>query len=144
MRFQKLKEASDAAKAAYETAVKAYVQDKSHPLDERWEEFLESDLGSEENWIQHFFEDKPKWKEWCRSTIEDSLYDHLNRGQIVKIADLDEQLANMADEEEEFELNGANPETYEQTRIVKFTKEDYDEWREDILASFMKKFTFDW
>lgn len=144
MSLQDLKKKRDAAKAELEAEVKAFVQDKSKPLDERWQAFLDADVGSEDNWIQHFFKDKPKWKQWCRSDIEDYLYEHRNRGQEVAIADLDEQLAEMAKDEVEFELDGPTYETREEKRKVKFTKEDYDEWREDILALFMKSFSFDW
>lgn len=126
-----------------DAAVKAYVQDKEIPLDERWSLFLKSELGVAEDYIVHFAAfNNEKWKQWCRNDLEDSLFECVSKGATFKMVNLDEQLQEMIGEE--FTIDGADYESRDNKRTVTFDKEDYDAWREEVLQSFIKSFCFDW
>lgn len=137
--------AQEDAKAAAAAKVKAYVQDTTEPLDERWAYFLKKKMGSTGGWIHHFESfNNEKWKQWCRNALEDRLYEYLDRYREVTMFELDESLSELLNEEKVFTLDGPTYETRSEKRKVQFTKEDYDAWREEVLKDFMWSFTFDW
>lgn len=96
--------------------VKAYVQDISIPLDNRWELFIKSDLGEEIRFVEDF---GPLGNVY-------EYYDFFfDRNQTVDLASF---IANIE----------------EGVYSIKITKEEINIIKEEILGKFIKSFIYDW
>ena len=100
--------------------VKDYVQNKDFPLDERWEVFENSDLGDHEIYYVDF-----------KSINLVDIYE-LNRYEIVNVID---KVQNII---EDYEYCLENKEEY------RFTLEQINDLKEEVLEEFVKSFKFDW
>lgn len=144
--------------------LKVYVTDKNIPLDERWDVFIKSELGYEEDCIQSFKSLAPV-KYFARNPIEDALYENYEKYMTIDVEYLYEELL-----EEYFKTpkqiysNGAWYDTgefneygfigrpflidqiYNDPNPVEytFTQQDADNFREEVLGAFLKSFRFDW
>ncbi len=89
--------------------LKEWVKDKSISLDERWEVFIESDLGTH----------KCSYEDFAHFN-SDMYCDDTRRGATIYLSDVEDTY---------FENN---------------TLEEINEFKEDVLNSFIKSFEFDW
>jgi len=132
------------ARLTAERTIKDFAQDKSVDLDIRWKVFIESDLGDEEAYIVHFeCFNNGKWKQWCRNKLEDDLLEYQDRGAELEMKIWAEEILPEYIGRQ-FELDGQTYETRDNKRTVEFTQEDFDAWREEVLAKFLKSFRYDW
>jgi hypothetical protein len=104
-----------------EKTLKLYVINKEIPLQERWDVFVESELGKAHPWIQHFKSIK---------IVEDWMYSDFNKYETYQTKDLVERL-------QENIGNDMGP-------LDEVTQELVDAFKEEILEKFLKSFQFDW
>lgn len=114
--------------------VKKYCQNKEYPLNDRWKLFIESDLGKHENWIIDF------------DIIEIELIRDFNKYEVVKSIDLiyyyfdyiSDKLYDELEITDNYGTDGYN--NFIKTHI----NPKVDIFKEEILAKFIKSFTYDW
>lgn len=97
---------------------KAWVTDKSVPLEERWELFIKSDLGD----ISTYYENPPGI-DWNKHTLYDDFY--YDKYATCKAKDI---LERVQEEEEKF--------SWDENKEVEF--------KEFFLNKFLKGFINDW
>lgn len=114
-----------------ELVVKEYIQDKSIPLDDRWEIFEKSGFGCEKSWIQHL------------ESLNDDIvmYDglvHADRHQAVSVFEI---LERYYEHKEDFEKKSYNADKYLEWQKYKF---DPVAFQEECLEKFVKGWVYDW
>lgn len=97
----------------------SFVQDKSISLEDRWEVFVDSDLGDSSRWISAY-------GPFDGSKDADEFY--FNRHQVVDMVDL----VNML-----IENNAAN------CGVIR-TLDEINEIKEGMLQKFEQRFVYDW
>jgi hypothetical protein len=121
-----------------------YIKDKNHPLDERWNIFVNAPefLKRHKHFIEHFksFE---VFKHQHRNQLEDDLTinSDLQRGAVIRIIDwdeifLDNYLGENEDDPDQMQWMADNNQA--------FTRAVYDNWREEVLAQNLGSIKFDW
>lgn len=116
------------------TLAKEFVQDKSIPLETRWEFFADNELGGQKSWLYHtkclkdfnnthgnvieslyFYEDRGRREEIYFFDIVSNLVHDI--GKIIKVSDKE---------------------------AVMLTKEHVDEFKEELLANYISSCIMDW
>ena len=95
-----------------------YIQDKSLPLNERWDCFINNDLGGHDCYIQRFNGSKigidfieDGWKEKYMTLYVSDILEHDEKGNNI---------------------------------TEKYTQEEIDEFRENVLQKYIKSFELNW
>lgn len=96
--------------------IKIFVKNKQYSLDERWDIFVESELGDDKEWIEHF----KSFPDLCES-------DYRNKYQTIDLIIEADCLLEAAE-----------------YHISQGVLEQYHKFREEILDKFIKTFKFDW
>lgn len=113
-------------KSDLENQVKSVCQDKTLPLDERWELFVVSDFGIHKNWCEDFEE------------IDNSAYNRYAFINLVDRVEFELEDCGFYDLKECLKDPEFNVEQYE-VELVKLNK-----LREEILQKWIKSYVFDW
>lgn len=110
-------------KKEFEAKARKWLKNKKVPLEERWDFFIESELGDHESSIVEF-------KNLDNDVITG---DNYNRYETIEISDL-------IDIVEDAKRNDPEDEYYDET----MAKTNLDKLKEEILSRFIKSFQFDW
>lgn len=114
-----------------ESVVKQYVQDKSIPLNERWEIFEQSGFGEHQCWIKHL------------DSLHDDIvmYDglvHADRMQSISVFTIIERYEDDMEDLDDEEKNDPD-----ENKWLKY-KFDPITFKEECLAKFIKGWDYDW
>lgn len=114
--------------------VKLFCQNKEYPLDDRWNLFINSDLGNHKNYIQDF------------AIIDLEYLRDFNKYELVKSDDLIDMYFDYLSDDLYDNLNmTCNYGTDEyQSFIETHVNPKVDAFKEEILKLFIKSFTYDW
>jgi hypothetical protein len=104
-------------KSELRNELKQFVQDKSKPLNERWEIFVQSELGEKKSYFETF---DHKIGEKYVDLLEDKYSTHTVKNILDTIDDLNEE------------------------ENWNFTDEDINSFKEKVLEKFIWSFKFDW
>lgn len=108
--------------------LKKFVMDKSIPLKERWDLFIESKLGDHSNYIVHF------------NTIDDDLF---GPDEIIRVSKYEtitvEDICVYYLENKIYPYAGLISKQNEKLTFI-----NLDEFKEEVLEKFIYSFTFDW
>ena len=142
--FKKLLDELGRIKEEATLELRALVQDKTIPLDERWSAFISSGLGEHLDWIQHFQSLKPKFNN-SEQAVDDYLFGEKDRHQTITVDDLYRRLGYVLDD-----FDGKTSYTawtknaqYEKLETV-IEQDDLDSFREECLSKFLYSFDYDW
>jgi hypothetical protein len=153
---------------------KAFVQDTSLPLDLRWETFLKLKLGDHEGWIVQFnindkFPDDFPISNSHENRGSRIYIDDLD-GMLLEMLEPRDEPDPPEEEIIKLLSNGQGRYKYSDyhvfspyydrnkntkwskdvipediaPQLVRFTREDYDRWRELVLEMYIKSYTYDW
>jgi hypothetical protein len=109
--IQRFKERRDKTK----NLVKEFCQDKSIPLEERWEVFITSGLGDHDSWYHD-----ADGIDWDRYTLHDNFY--CDRHEVMKV----DRMLTLAKQGNMFEENGE--EAFKEYFLDKFVYSFENDW----------------
>ena len=109
------------AKIKLNNDIKEFCQDKNNPLDDRWDLFIEADVGQDERWIVY----------WDCIDEEDITYDgnliHAERRQTVHVSDIVERIEDADGDYDDFKTENLSVEAFKEEALKRWIKSyDYD------------------
>lgn len=143
---------------------KGFVQDKTIPLDTRWDFFVENNLGTKEPFII-------RWNSLCEFESVRNFpidYEYYERGRTISTSYEAEELEQLIKDYDTGEYYEINEETIKEAmRIASdlkypldyidypwfrhdgirswvFTRDNYDAYREEVLERYIKSYCYDW